>query len=769
MSESVRNNFGNISAIDLERKFQKFQHDYDASENIRLQTHLCIKFLDNLDQSINESISTSFIYDFIPYFHRSIMLHDFMFESPSFIQKVFVEYKKIQEIYRERFNGDLDYSAATNKMILFLIRVNVYAANWEKVGNLILKLYPNLDRNWYSPTIETFVKTDRENCWSLLLNQLATMISEEDLRELSDLVSWWSGFASNKLKCPLNLSYSEINLGTIAEIRVEIEKSLSHDNPISCIIESHNIRNDDELKQQLKNIKNYLSSMSTNGIGFKLKYHFNTDMMDLSGDSCGIAMALVAESVLSLESNPTQLKEYYKDVVLTGRLNESGEIKAVNPKTIPAKLEATFFSPATTLLIPEDNSKDIEEALKVLEKENPRRRLDIKTVRHISEIHSARDITNIRRRTNSERLKQFSRKRKFHILGTLMSLMILLMTAVILDIFKDKQPFTANIEDGELKVRNMGGELLWIGQNKNHQSGNIAVVYDLDGDQKNEVLIAFGDQDAQKRNYNLLCYSADGNILWTKKIGESTWFGDNYYSDIYSVVSLWVEDLDGDSITELIGIASGPFFPTLVFVLDNQGNMIKSFWNSGNLMTTTPPIFRDMNDDGIKEIIIGGLNNEYGNATIIVLDYINMRGTSPQFEHYYTKRNGEPGSMMHYVRFPKNNLTEYSSPPIRDWVQSLISTDPDKFEVRISCDDQREYACNGVAIYTMDFDLNILMFDITDEYYFNYAKLYPDGPELKYNDPKVLKKFRNLEYWDGDNWSTKPTVNRHWRETKFSQ
>jgi hypothetical protein len=92
-------------------------------------------------------------------------------------------------------------------------------------------------------------------------------------------------------------------------------------------------------------------------------------------------------------------------------------------------------------------------------------------------------------------------------------------------------------------------------------------------------------------------------------------------------------------------------FPNQFAILDDKGKTLKEYWHSGHL-----PVLEvnDVNGDGFEEILLGGVNNGYGCATLVVLDPRNVSGASTQTadDHRQLMGFGQAKEKL-IIQFPK--------------------------------------------------------------------------------------------------------------------
>jgi hypothetical protein len=178
------------------------------------------------------------------------------------------------------------------------------------------------------------------------------------------------------------------------------------------------------------------------------------------------------------------------------------------------------------------------------------------------------------------------------------------------------------------------------------------IIKDVNGDRKNEVLFAvISMQDTGQ--HDLVCFNDKGKILWRFKPGMSLKCGTTMHSKDYVINGFDVYDINDDGKLEVIAEAGNlPNWPTQLTILDCDGKMLGEYLNGGRLGDF---VFKDLDKDSIKELIIGGVNNEYRKACLIVFDPRSITGGSPQSGEYKCEEIA-PGSEKYYLLLPRTDV-----------------------------------------------------------------------------------------------------------------
>jgi hypothetical protein len=178
------------------------------------------------------------------------------------------------------------------------------------------------------------------------------------------------------------------------------------------------------------------------------------------------------------------------------------------------------------------------------------------------------------------------------------------------------------------------------------------MIKDLNMDGGAEVLFSIQTQDEADEG-RLFCFDHRGRALWEFQAGRQMRFGERVYSSDYRIRGFDVCDLEGDGNFEIV-VASIHrfFFPTQLVVLDAEGSVLGEYWNAGHLGDIA---FIDLDEDGEKEILAAGLNNEYGKGCLVAFDWDRVKGASPQGSDFKCQGWAE-GSERNYILFPRTDV-----------------------------------------------------------------------------------------------------------------
>jgi hypothetical protein len=280
----------------------------------------------------------------------------------------------------------------------------------------------------------------------------------------------------------------------------------------------------------------------------------------------------------------------------------------------------------------------------------------------------------------------------------------------------------------------------------------VLVIRDIDGDGLVEVLFSIQTQSNFERSA-VFCFDHRGRELWKHDAGRDRSFGGKRFAPQYGVQAVDVFS-PGPGRENLVMIIAyqHPEFPTYTAFLTPRGKLIGEYWNSGRF---SDYVFEDINDDGRKDVLLAGTNNEYWKACLAVLDPENAWGASPQSGEY--KSDDLPrGTEEYYLLFSRTAVDKLES--LREAFDFIDVLGPDRLIVR---------ALISSIFFRLNFRLELDEVIDSDSYWEKFRKYQNAGkiPPGKPDGEKLRGELtKGLLYWDGTSWVATPTMNKKYRE-----
>lgn len=204
------------------------------------------------------------------------------------------------------------------------------------------------------------------------------------------------------------------------------------------------------------------------------------------------------------------------------------------------------------------------------------------------------------------------------------------------------EPKFARLEGSALVIMNAEGKELWrktfpegIGPESYYpQFLHTGVLFaDLDGRGRTSVLFVYLPPAPGPHSSTLICYSDQGKEKWRWTPGKDLpeLLGD---PATYRTAALAVLKPTGDKPTRIVAASShAVWWPSQIAILDANGKLLSEYWHSGHLDSMA---VADLEGEGKQEIVAVGVNNDYLQATLVVLDADRIFGASaevrPQFQ-----------------------------------------------------------------------------------------------------------------------------------------
>jgi hypothetical protein len=302
-----------------------------------------------------------------------------------------------------------------------------------------------------------------------------------------------------------------------------------------------------------------------------------------------------------------------------------------------------------------------------------------------------------------------------------------------LENLRDDNAYHGRFQTKKHSGKEPGADLPWL------------VIRDINLDRNPEVL--FCTRTADERGGDILvCLSCRGNELWRFRGGREMWCGSRPYSSDYNTSGFDTLDIDDDGRLETVVISlQTPNWPAQLTVLDSNGRVLGEFWNSGHLSDF---IIADLQADGQKELLVSGLNNEYGKGCLIVFDRRNIAGGSPQTKAEFACRGLSSGTELYYLLFPRTDVDVELSPV--EAVATISMENPGILSL--------ETAVSGLY-FILDFRLAVE--DVTLSHGFmqkHREALIAGRVHSSLDDPRYKEALaKGVLYYDGRGWTTTPT------------
>lgn len=384
------------------------------------------------------------------------------------------------------------------------------------------------------------------------------------------------------------------------------------------------------------------------------------------GNSLGIALTISFLNQLLKFYNPIYSINIAPWVAFTGAVTEKGETVSTGNQIIKQKVAAVFFSDIKTFVFPKSEESSAIKELNELKDKYPNRILKLIPAEDISDILNRRDIVDIKKRNIILRTGKFVKKNWAAVLVAVI-LTFILSYLFVLDF--DDNPYLIDAGDGIINVKNKVGRILWNKRNslsdaeinENDLQKYLVKIVDIDDDGVNEVLVTSGSRNESLNEIKenaLTCFDHNGKKIWDYTIGDTIYSyrkGDEILPPPYSIQIIDTVTFAKKKLLYIFGNNRNSF-SSLIFGIDlKSGKRIAgTFYSSGHILGA---FIKDINNDGIKDILAKGVDNGYNQIVLFGMSLKNLKGnrkTTPD----YSLRLGEDAELLFYIRLPKTDLDE---------------------------------------------------------------------------------------------------------------
>lgn len=623
-----------------------------------------------------------------------------------------------------------------------------------------------------------FSKENSERCLGVLQNA-----RNEILSLLSGIVKTEAKAHKNSINVVLIEANSDEkgNVGTIQTLTLRSSKRGKEF--LEDKIEFENLCENDQEKMfsYITNIVSFSKEQTKKIISktnaYNLTFSFENKDCSYTGSSFGLALlALAYNSVLVNELRKIYYK-FFDDVVITGAIDEKGDLLKLDSSSLKVKIETVFFSRFNKFVIPEDNIVEAKEILVELQKEYPQRKVELIPSANFKSVLLNLAVVEVNKLKIKEKLKanyeSYHRTANWTFTFIALLAIIYLITGYAIP-YMDTNPVYTNLTSDRYAAYNKYGKVVWesptlsqldINVYKADNTGKLKriLLSDLDDDGFNEILLLISSEKNKLMNRTLFCYNHDGSIKWKTHIQQKdSLYGSDYCSNDILLRMMFLLEQNGKKEI-VVHYRICLLFPDYTAKISSDGKIISEFYNPGAI---TSLISSDIDEDGKKELFCAGMNNDYEKSgALVVFDTDLIMGAGPG---YRFPRNVSTGLMKYYLLFPKTDVGRFTNHGSR--MVGPVEIHDNRIVVYLKeldgFRDLKNEECFQVytTIYTLDKSLNVLHVETSSEFDARYKQLVEEGKLKPVKDWKKYKeKLKSLvKYWDGDKFINYPTMNKYY-------
>lgn len=223
-------------------------------------------------------------------------------------------------------------------------------------------------------------------------------------------------------------------------------------------------------------------------------------------------------------------------------------------------------------------------------------------------------------------------------------------------------PADFRIKARTLTVTDGGGNDLWHYQfpelliessYADHRASKKTAYADIDGDGEIETLFVYMPLSMGSVGPTLYCFSETGDVKWEFEPGRNVKdVSGREYERPYFISNVHVVPV-GNGFQILVSSNHHLYHPNQIAMLNGQGELVSEYWHSGHLLYV---VHADLNGDGVEEIVLGGVNNGFGQASVVIFEAGNVSGVSTQPGRQIMGFG--PGTEKAALRLPKTCLSK---------------------------------------------------------------------------------------------------------------
>ena len=522
---------------------------------------------------------------------------------------------------------------------------------------------------------------------------------------------------------------------------------------------------------------------------------FNWSHLGHEGRSAGLAIASLFYGA-ALDAAPQRHRlQVRPEATLTGALSPpsdqtasdtgqasstkappaDGSVRPVGAQGLDTKVQTAFFSPQTTLAVPEAQVEAAEHRREALQDAFPHGHLDIIGVSELRDVIDHRRLTE---HTEVGRLRHAAHRlwnRRGAVAGGAVIAVLLLVVGLLLYGPLDKNPTTVDLKGEQIIAKNSNGtvvERIRVGErivnwwNDPQRRFHGVDLYDVTGNGRNEICWAQNDGPSDPSDFVACQAVGASEPLWRRSLHFSTSFPNKpaVTPEDYMAHGLTVGDFNADGRPEVyVTTTHQPYFPSILLQLDaTTGTEMGRYVHPGYVEIGPHAI--DLEDDGIQEVLIGGHTNAYHQAAFVVLDPRHIRGHGPVTPEYQVDGHA-PAAERAYVRIPRTKVGKAQDSFIA--VSDINFRDEGRIEVQV----EEGFLEVNEGRYKPDFRLYLdrslrpQAVGTSSRHDQLADSLIQRGRIETAPDAEYFQDFQvRLKYWTGSGWTSEPTTNARWRE-----
>jgi len=260
---------------------------------------------------------------------------------------------------------------------------------------------------------------------------------------------------------------------------------------------------------------------------------------------------------------------------------------------------------------------------------------------------------------------------------------------------------------------------------------------DIDGDGRNELVFPHRSRGNRSEHDELFVFSNKGDFLWKYRCEEQVRTKKHTYTRNYGLNHFGLLSYPGQRGV-LVTFRNNPSDASVLMLLSAEGKPMRRYWHSGHISALQ--VF-DRDNDGVPEIYLGAIANNYGATDLIVLDPRNFGGASLEDEENQIQDQGPPVEQARLL-IPRTRL---SRAILKYNMLSTIRYEADQIRLEVQ-ELPGEPTDSTTAYYQLDRSLRLVDVHVGDITATMYRRWYDRGTINFLWDESELIELRKIRY-----------------------
>lgn len=506
---------------------------------------------------------------------------------------------------------------------------------------------------------------------------------------------------------------------------------------------------------------------------------FDHSHLQHQGQSAGLAVAALFYGAVLDHTRRRCRRRLRSQLAVSGSIAADGTVRSVDGDTLPVKVRTAFFSPKTTLVVPEAQQSVAEDVRASLLEDYPHGELSVVGGDRLEALFFDRRLTEEEHIGWTRHLgRRVWDRRERVVMGALIAV-LLLMVGILWYGPVDKNPVQARYSGETMFVQNANGrtiERIDVGRRTVQKKvegrpADLVEFEDVTGDGRNEIIWAEWRDPRTNTPGQIHCMSVGADTTrWTIPLRfENPFYQEEIKGMQFQPVDLHAGDLDADSEKEVYAaLRHQTYFPSYLMKFDAATGAEQARYVHPGHLRHAPFEVADLDEDAAKELLVGAHSNAFGDAVLIVLDSRRIQGHAP-VQGSYAVRGLSPARHEAYIRFPTTKV-DTASQLLHPFVREVeVNARTGRFTAQVQDGQVEEEAGRRRSYVLVTFTSDFEPVSVgTSSWYDRLAqRLVQEGRLDAVPGPADFRRYREqIRYWTGGGWGRRVSKdNEHHDQT----